>query len=142
MSPPHQSGTGRAGFVAEHGLHDAEQQEAADPMVARIRELDLRSISIVIVDQHGIPRSTFLSPQSAVASLRNGVDFSGAIYSLDTGNAVFPPAFAEGGGFGIPEFTGFPDVVVVPEMMKRAELARYTAALEQEPLAEGQTTSA
>jgi glutamine synthetase len=28
---------------------------------------------------------------------------------------VFPPAFAEGGGFGLPEFTGFPDVVVVPD---------------------------
>lgn len=110
-----QTGIGRSGFVAEHGLHDAAQQEAAQRMVARICELDLRSIRIIIVDQHGIPRSKTLSAASVIAALRNGVDFSGAIYSLDTGNAVFPPAFAEGGGFGIPEFTGFPDVVVVPD---------------------------
>ena len=45
----------------------------------------------------------------------DGLDFSGAIYSLDTGNQVFVPAFAAGGGFGIDEFTGFPDVVLVPD---------------------------
>jgi glutamine synthetase len=47
--------------------------------------------------------------------MSNGLDFSGAIYSLDTGNQVFVPAFAAGGGFGIDEFTGFPDVVLVPD---------------------------
>ena len=47
--------------------------------------------------------------------MRNGADFSGAIFSLDTGNRVFPPVFTRGGGFGIDEFTGFPDVVIVPD---------------------------
>ena len=47
--------------------------------------------------------------------MRSGADFSGAIFSLDTGNRVFPPVFVEGGGFGIDEFTGFPDVVIVPD---------------------------
>ena len=115
MNDSNTQGIGRGGFVAEHGLHSPEQQEAAERVVARIRELDLRTVRIIVVDQHGIPRAKFLSAESAIAGLRNGVDFSGAIYSLDTGNAVFPPAFAEGGGFGIPEFTGFPDVVVVPD---------------------------
>lgn len=117
MNDSTKQGIGRSGFVAEHGLHSPEQREAAERMVARIRELDLRTVRIVIVDQHGVPRSKFLSAESAIAGLRNGVDFSGAIYSLDTGNAVFPPAFAPGGGFGIAEFTGFPDVVVVPDPM-------------------------
>ena len=56
-----------------------------------------------------------LSPDAAIAAMSDGLDFSGAIYSLDTGNQVFVPAFARGGGFGIEEFTGFPDVVVVPD---------------------------
>jgi len=47
--------------------------------------------------------------------MKNGLDFSGAIYSLDSGNQVFVPAFAAGGGFGIDEFTGFPDIVLVPD---------------------------
>src|SRR3984957_321189 len=56
-----------------------------------------------------------LSPEAAVSAFRNGLDCSGAIYSLDSGNNVFVPPFAAGGGFGIAEFTGFPDVMLVPD---------------------------
>ena len=62
-----------------------------------------------------MPRTKHLSGEAAISAMRNGSDFSGAIYSLDTGNCVFPPAFAEGGGFGIPEITGFPDISIVPD---------------------------
>ena len=84
-------------------------------VAARIRELGLRTVRFIVVDQHGMPRSKSLSADAALAVLSNGLDFSGAIYSLDTGNQVFVPAFAQGGGFGIEEFTGFPDVVLVPD---------------------------
>src|SRR5690349_22419396 len=56
-----------------------------------------------------------MTADAALAAMSDGLDFSGAIYSLDTGNQVFVPAFARGGGFGIDEFTGFPDVVIVPD---------------------------
>src|SRR6202020_2481961 len=115
-NPSHSiNGVGQHGFVARHGLYSAEQQAAADEVAARIRELDLRTVRLVVVDQHGVPRSKSLSPDVAIAAMSNGLDFSGAIYSLDTGNQVFVPAFAAGGGFGIDEFTGFPDVVLVPD---------------------------
>jgi glutamine synthetase len=109
------AGIGRSGFVAEHGLHTAEQLAAAEEVLARVDELGLRTIRVIVVDQHGQPRAKFLSPRAAAAAFTNGVDFSGAIYSLDTGNHVFPPAFADGGGIGIEELTGFPDVVIVPD---------------------------
>src|SRR5499426_218569 len=108
-------GVGQHGFVARHGLYTAEQAAAADAVASRIGDLDLRTVRLTVVDQHGIPRSKALSPEVAIAALANGLDFSGAIYSLDTGNQVFVPAFAAGGGFGIDEFTGFPDVVLVPD---------------------------
>jgi glutamine synthetase len=116
--PPEQlgaAGVGQPGFVARYGLFDERQASAAEVVAARIRELDLRTVRMVVVDQHGIPRSKSLSADAALAVLANGLDFSGAIYSLDTGNQVFVPAFAAGGGFGIDEFTGFPDVVLVPD---------------------------
>jgi glutamine synthetase len=109
------AGIGRQHFVADHGLYSEAQQAAAKEVIARIESEGLQTVRMVIVDQHGAPRAKFLSPRAAVAGFDNGVDFSGAIYSLDTGNQVFPPAFAEGGGFGLPEFTGFPDVVIVPD---------------------------
>src|SRR6201994_3082066 len=115
-TPPHGvSGVGQHGFIARHGLYSDEQAAAADEVAARIRELGLRTVRLVVVDQHGVPRSKSLSADVAIAAMSNGLDFSGAIYSLDTGNQVFVPAFASGGGFGIAEFTGFPDVVVVPD---------------------------
>src|SRR5689334_11013260 len=108
-------GVGQSGFVAQHGLYTAEQQAAADELADRIRELGLRTVRLIVVDQHGIPRSKSLDPAVAIAAMSNGLDFSGAIYSLDSGIQVFVPAFAAGGGFGIDELTGFPDVVLVPD---------------------------
>lgn len=108
-------GIGSPGFVEKHGLHSEEQLAAAGKVAAEIREKGLRTVRVVLVDQHGVPRSKFLSAEAAIAAMRNGADFSGAIYSLDTANRVFPPAFAAGGGFGIDEFTGFPDLLIVPD---------------------------
>ena len=112
---PDTHGVGQPGFVARYGLYTAEQAAQAAAVAARIREADLRTVRLIVVDQHGIPRGKALSPEVAIAAMSNGLDFSGAIYSLDTGNQVFVPAFAAGGGFGIDEFTGFPDIVLVPD---------------------------
>ena len=109
------AGVGQPGFVARHNLFTEEQRAQAEQVISRIRELDLRTIRFVVADQHGTPRSRSLSAQAAIDVFSNGLDFSGAIYSLDTGNNVFVPAFAAGGGFGIDEFTGFPVVVLVPD---------------------------
>jgi glutamine synthetase len=108
-------GLGSAGFVERHGLYSDDQAQATVDVAARIEELGLRTVRLILVDQHGIPRSKHLSGEGAIAAMRSGADFSGAVFSLDTGNRVFPPAFVQGGGFGIDEFTGFPDVVVVPD---------------------------
>jgi glutamine synthetase len=108
-------GVGQPGFVARYGLHTPEQKAASEALADHIRELGLRTVRLIVVDQHGVPRGKALSPEVAIAALTNGLDFSGAIYSLDSGNQVFVPAFAAGGGFGIDEFTGFPDIVLVPD---------------------------
>jgi glutamine synthetase len=109
------AGVGQPGFVARHRLFSDWQASAAEEVSARIRDLGLRTVRLAVVDQHGVPRSKSLSADAALAAMSNGLDFSGAIYSLDTGNQVFVPPFVQGGGFGIDEFTGFPDVVLVPD---------------------------
>jgi glutamine synthetase len=115
MSAHEDAGVGQPGFVARYGLMSAETTSMARELAERIVTHDLRTVRLVVVDQHGVPRAKSLSPAAAVGALTNGLDFSGAIYSLDTGNQVFPPPFARGGGFGIEEFTGFPDVMLVPD---------------------------
>jgi glutamine synthetase len=113
--PADVDGVGQPGFVARYGLYTAEQAAAAEALADQIRTLGLRTVRLIVVDQHGVPRGKALSPDVAIAAMTNGLDFSGAIYSLDSGNQVFVPAFAAGGGFGIDEFTGFPDIVLVPD---------------------------
>jgi len=112
---PPVDGVGQPGFVARYGLYTAEQAAAAESLAGQIRDLGLRTVRLIVVDQHGVPRGKALSPEVAITAMKNGLDFSGAIYSLDSGNQVFVPAFAAGGGFGIDEFTGFPDIVLVPD---------------------------
>jgi len=101
--------------VGRHGLASPEREAHVQDVAAAIRSAGLRTVRLVVVDQHGVPRGKMLSPEAAIAAMSDGLDFSGAIYSLDTGNQVFVPAFARGGGFGIEEFTGFPDVMLVPD---------------------------
>jgi glutamine synthetase len=113
--PADVDGVGQPGFVARYGLYTPEQAAAAEALADQIRSLGLRTVRLIVVDQHGMPRGKALSPDVAIAAMKNGLDFSGAIYSLDSGNQVFVPAFAVGGGFGIDEFTGFPDIVLVPD---------------------------
>ncbi|HEX6930829.1 MAG TPA: glutamine synthetase family protein [Streptosporangiaceae bacterium] len=108
-------GVGQPGFVARYGLYTPEQAAAAEALAGQIRAEGLRTVRLIVVDQHGVPRGKALAPEVAIAAMKNGLDFSGAIYSLDSGNQVFVPAFAAGGGFGIDEFTGFPDIVLVPD---------------------------
>jgi len=109
------AGVGQPGFVERYGLLSDEEIVRAGEVAERIRTHGLRTVRLVIVDQHGIPRAKALSPDAAISAMANGLDFSGAIYSLDTGNNVFVPPFAAGGGFGIAELTGFPDIVLVPD---------------------------
>src|SRR5215468_6505376 len=115
MNEPHSAGVGQPGFVQRYGLRSHDQAVAAQEVAERIRTHGLRTVRLVVVDQHGQPRAKALSPDAAIEALVNGLDFSGAIYSMDTGNNVFVPPFAADGGFGIAEFTGFPDVVIVPD---------------------------
>ena len=109
------AGVGQPGFVGRHGLLSSSAVALAREVAEKIRINHLRTVRLAVVDQHGIVRARALSPDAAIAALADGLDFSGAIYSLDTGNNVFVPPFAAGGGFGILEFTGFPDIVLVPD---------------------------
>ena len=76
-TPPHGiNGVGQHGFIARHGLYSDEQAAAADEVAARIRELGLRTVRLIVVDQHGVPRSKSLSSDVAIAAMSNGLDFS------------------------------------------------------------------
>src|SRR5215470_5463495 len=57
------NGVGQHGFVARHALYTEEQAAAAAAAARRIGELDLRTVRLIVVDQHGVPRGKSLSPE-------------------------------------------------------------------------------
>jgi glutamine synthetase len=106
---------GKIGFIEQHGLHTDDQLEAAKDLPNRMEADGVKIVRFLWGDHHGVARGKFVTVHGAVATFRNGMDFQGATLVMDTGNHVFTPLFVEGGGFGVPEFTGFPDVVLVPD---------------------------
>jgi glutamine synthetase len=107
--------TGKVGFVERHELWSDEQKDAARKIEAEVREKGLRQVRVSWADQHGIARGKTLTVEGFSSALRNGKDFQSAVLIMDTTNNIIVPLFAPGGGFGIPEMTGYPDVILVPD---------------------------
>jgi glutamine synthetase len=101
-------------FISRHGLWSAGQQEAADELAVRVRELGLRQVRISWGDQHGILRGKTLEVGHFLSVLRSGKDFQTATLIFDTtNNPVVAPFGAS--ALGDPRMTGLPDGVLVPD---------------------------
>jgi glutamine synthetase len=107
--------TGKIGFIERFEFWTDEQKEAARKVEAEVREKGLRHVRISWADQHGIARGKTLTADGFASALRNGKDFQSAVLIMDTTNNIIAPLFTQGGGFGIPEMTGYPDVILVPD---------------------------
>jgi glutamine synthetase len=105
----------RSGFIAEHGLWDAAQEEAASQVLETIEREKLRRVRIGWGDQHGIIRGKTLTIPEFRRSLREGKDFQLVTAIFDTTNHPIVPPFGAGNFPGAPELTGLPDGVLVPD---------------------------
>ncbi|HZP41807.1 MAG TPA: glutamine synthetase family protein [Candidatus Binatia bacterium] len=106
---------GKLGFVADNRLWSEEQQEAATRVLAEAAERRLTTVRISFGDQHGILRGKTITAHNLPHALENGIDFPSDVLVFDTANDPAFPVFAAGGGFGLAEMTGIPDVILVPD---------------------------
>jgi glutamine synthetase len=104
--------TGRANFVAEHGLWDDRQLAAAQEVLRKLPGID--RVRVVYADLHGLPRSKTVSADSFRTVLDNGMDFSSGPFFLDTAHAIAVDLFADA-KVGVPELHGAGDFIVVPD---------------------------
>jgi glutamine synthetase len=111
----HAASIGQSDFIARHDLWNDEQREAAARILATVGELGLRAVRVSVGDPHGKLRGKTILADAFASVLRNGVDFSTAIYHFDSADAIVYNAFERGGGLGMEEMGGFPDVVLVPD---------------------------
>ena len=87
----------------------------AERLAAEIEAMDLRQVRISWGDQHGILRGKTLTIAEFRSSLANGKDFQFVTSIFDTTNHPIVPPFGAGNFAGVPELTGLPDGVLVPD---------------------------
>ena len=103
------------GFIARHGLWGDGQEEAAAEILRRVEADGLRLIRLAWVDSHGAVRAKAVTPPALRSALLDGYNINVATSTLDaSGGRVFA-SFTPGGGMGIDEMTGSPNLVLVPD---------------------------
>jgi glutamine synthetase len=108
--------SGADGFIARHGLWDEEHHTLAQDCLARIQSEQITLIRLIWCDTHGISRAKSVTPEAFKAVLVNGYSIGAGSWSLDaSGGRVFE-TFTTGGGMGLPEMTGSPNLVLVPDL--------------------------
>jgi glutamine synthetase len=102
-------------FIERHGLWTAEQQARASELKIRLEKEELRLVRLAWADPHGCSRAKALSVPAFLGALADGYNINVATTTLDgAGGRVFQ-SFTAGGGMGLPEMTGSPNLTIVPD---------------------------
>ena len=102
-------------FIERHGLWSAEQQAQARELERRLKTENVELVRLAWADPHGASRAKAVTLPVFLDALSDGYNVNVATTTLDaSGGRVFQ-SFTRGGGMGLPEMTGSPNLVVVPD---------------------------
>ncbi|MGB0575663.1 MAG: glutamine synthetase family protein [Alphaproteobacteria bacterium] len=105
------------GFIERHNLWNDEQKSRATELEQRFETEDIRLVRVAWSDSHGSSRAKEISAPVFLKSLIDGYNINVATFTLDaTGGRVFR-SFIRGGGMGLDEMTGSPNLTIVPDPM-------------------------
>jgi glutamine synthetase len=104
-----------AGFIEKHDLWSAEQKRQAQALAARAEKDGLKLFRLAWPDPHGASRAKTLTPPAFLSALRDGHNINVATTTLDASGARIFASFTPGGGMGLEEMTGSPNLVAVPD---------------------------
>ncbi len=110
------------GFIARHGLWTDEQRRQAEELKRRIATDNLKLVRLAWADPHGASRAKAVTPAALIAALETGHNINVATTTLDSANARIFASFTRGGGMGLDEMTGSPNLVIVPDPSTFREL--------------------
>lgn len=106
---------GRQKFVEKFELFSDDDIAAAQAAVAEAETAQIDYVRFAWVDQYGIVRGKTIAARLLAAAFENGIDFPVAPIFFDTANAIVYNPFEIGGGFGMTEMQGDPNVVLIPD---------------------------
>src|SRR5436309_10461317 len=102
-------------FIDKHGLYGDDQKRQAQEIKKRLEQGDLHFVRVAWADPHGAPRAKAVSVPAFLAALGAGYNINVATTTLDSANARTFASFTRGGGMGLPEMTGSPNLTIVPD---------------------------
>src|SRR5947207_6161947 len=102
-------------FIEEHGLWSDEQRAQAQALRQRLEREPLELVRLAWADPHGTSRAKAVSPATFFDALERGYNINVATTTLDSAGARVFSSFTRGGGMGLAEMTGSPNLVIVPD---------------------------
>ena len=105
----------RLGFIERHGLWSDDQARLGAELRQRVAKDDVSLIRLAWADPHGATRAKVVTVPTFVDALTEGYNINVATSTLDaSGGRVFT-SFVRGGGMGLDEMTGSPNLIIVPD---------------------------
>lgn len=102
-------------FIEKHGLWSDEQRAQAAELKKSIAKENLDLVRLAWADPHGASRAKALSVPVFIDALASGYNVNVATTTLDSAGGRVFQSFTRGGGMGLDEMTGSPNLVVVPD---------------------------
>jgi glutamine synthetase len=102
-------------FIDRFGLWTPEQARQARAMKARVLKHKVKLIRLVWSDTHGHARTKEVTVPAFLSALTNGYNINVATTTLDASGARIFASFTPGGGMGLTEMTGSPNLTIVPD---------------------------
>src|SRR6202451_1904401 len=103
----------RASFIERYGLWSDEHRRLAAALLRRVEGEKLRFVRLAWGDTHGYSRAKTLTVPTFVSALTQGYNIGVATTTLDSAGARVFSSFTRGGGMGLDEMTGSPNLTVV-----------------------------
>ena len=111
-----QAVTQTPGFIERHGLWTDDDRRRAEEIRRRIEQDKLKLVRLAWADSHGASRAKAVTIPAFLAALTDGYNINVATTTLDSANARTFASFTRGGGMGLAEMTGSPNLTVVPDL--------------------------
>ena len=105
----------KSSFTQRHGLLSDEQRGMAADLKRRVEAEGIGYIRLAWVDPFGASRAKLVTADAFASALESGHNILVATYTLDASGARVFSSFTRGGGLGIEEMTGSPNLIVVPD---------------------------
>ena len=102
-------------FIDKHGLWTDDQKRRAEELKLFLEKDKLQFVRIAWADPHGASRAKAVTVPAFLAALTAGYNINVATTTLDSANARTFSSFTRGGGMGLPEMTGSPNLTIVPD---------------------------